>query len=254
MEDDSGTGLPASIEAAWGLRDRPGKGPKPGLSLDRIVAAAITVADSDGLAAVSMSRVAKQIGAATMSLYRYLSAKDELLDLMADAGYGEPPASRGTDETWRAALTRWAWAELTAFRRHPWLRQIPISGPPITPRQIGWMEAGLAALRDTGLTTQEQLSTIMLLSGYARNWATITLDMAEAAAATGSTAEEAMAVYGARLSRLVDAARFPNLAKVLAAGAVEADDDGPDDEFVFGLDRVLDGIEALVRTRAAAAS
>jgi hypothetical protein len=110
------------------------------------------------------------------------------------------------------------------------------------------MESGLAALRDTGLADKERLSTIMLLSGYARNWATLTLDMAQAAAATGSTAEEAMAVYGARLGRLVDAARFPYVAKLIAAGAVE-DDAGPDDEFVFGLDRILDGLETLIRSR-----
>jgi hypothetical protein len=68
------TGLPASIEAAWGLRERPAKGPKPGLSLDRIVEAAVGVAATEGLAAVSMGRVAKELSVSTMSLYRYVAA------------------------------------------------------------------------------------------------------------------------------------------------------------------------------------
>ena len=66
--------LPASIAAAWGLRERPHKGPKPGLSLNRIIDAAVRLAASEGLAAVSMSRVASELGASTMSLYRYVSA------------------------------------------------------------------------------------------------------------------------------------------------------------------------------------
>lgn len=94
-----GGDLPASLEAAWGLRDRPAKGPKPGLSLERIVAAAVGVAASDGLAAVSMGRVAQELGASTMSLYRYVSAKDELYVLMQEAAVGP----RNPCPPWRPA-------------------------------------------------------------------------------------------------------------------------------------------------------
>src|SRR6266511_609170 len=90
---DGGTGLPASLEAAWGLRARPSKGPKRGLSLERIVEAAVKVAASDGLEAVSMGRVAGDLGVSTMSLYRYVAAKDELLALMVDATAASPPAA-----------------------------------------------------------------------------------------------------------------------------------------------------------------
>src|ERR1044071_8495408 len=86
--DDSGPVLPSAIESAWGLRERPPKGPRPGMSVPAIVDAAVRVADADGLAAVSMSRVAKELGAATMALYRYVGSKDELLMLMVDTGYG----------------------------------------------------------------------------------------------------------------------------------------------------------------------
>ena len=69
MDHDHGGALPAAVAAAWGVRESPGKGPKPGLSLERIVGAAIRIASRDGLDAVSMSRVAADLGASTMSLY-----------------------------------------------------------------------------------------------------------------------------------------------------------------------------------------
>jgi AcrR family transcriptional regulator len=112
MDDQSPTGLPASIEAAWGVRTRPNKGPRPALSLERIVAAAVRVATTDGLQAVSMGRVAADLGVSTMSLYRYVAARDELLALMADLSFEAPPAARRPEETWRDGLSRWAWSEL----------------------------------------------------------------------------------------------------------------------------------------------
>jgi len=254
MDDDSGTGLPASIEAAWGLRERPNKGPKRGLSLERIVQAAMGIAAADGLAAVSMGRVAADLGVSTMALYRYVAAKDELLALMVDATAASPPAAPAPEEGWRAGLARWAWAELAVHRRHPWGLRIPISGPPATPNQIAWLEQGLRCLRDTGLAEGEKLSVVLLLTGFVRNWATLEAKLAEATQASGSGARAAMSDYGRLLARLTDAERFPALHAVIDAGVLD-EPDGPEDqdaEFVFGLERVLDGIDALVRARAAA--
>jgi AcrR family transcriptional regulator len=126
MEDQGATGLPASIEAAWGVRTRPSKGPRPALSLERIVAPAVRVAAGDGLQAVSMGRVASDLGVSTMSLYRYVGAKDELLALMADLTFEAPPAPRGPQESWREGLSRWAWTELAVYRRNPWVLRIPM--------------------------------------------------------------------------------------------------------------------------------
>jgi AcrR family transcriptional regulator len=252
MDEDSGTGLPASLETAWGLRERPSKGPRPGLTLQRIVDAAVKVADSEGLAAVSMSRVAADLGASTMSLYRYVAAKDELLALMMDAAGGAPPAAPAAGEGWRAGLSRWAWAELDFHRRHPWVMRIPISGPPVTPNQLAWLERGLACLRDTGLAEGEKLSVMLLLTGYVRNYATIEADLAEGARAAGVTTEAAASNYGRLLAKLTDAERFPALHTLVASGIFEVQEEpeDPDDQFAFGLERVLDGIDALVRTRA----
>lgn len=252
IDDDGGTGLPASIEEAWGVRGRPHKGPKPGLSLERIVQAAVRVAGSEGLDAVSMSRVAAELGASPMSLYRYLGSKDELLALMMDAASDPPPAPPAADEGWREGLSRWAWAQHAAQRRHPWILRIPIHGPPATPNQVAWLENGLRCMRDTGLAEGEKLSIVILLTGFVRSQATVAADVSAAFRASGVTAREGISIYGRALERLTDAQRFPSLRAVIEAGVFNAADD-PDVGFRFGLERLLDGVEALVRARSQAA-
>jgi AcrR family transcriptional regulator len=249
MDDQIGTGLPASIEAAWGVRERPNKGPRPALSLERIVAAAVRVAATDGLQAVSMSRVASELGVSTMSLYRYVAAKDELLTLMADLAYEGPPAPRGPEEGWRDALARWAWTELAVLRRNPWVLRIPISGPPVTPNSIAWLERGLDLLRDTGLREDEKVSVILLLTGYVRSQGLLQAEIAAAQAAGAARPDaEMMPSYGRLLARLTDPERFPALHAVIASGVFDEPDDG-DYDFTFGLERVLDGIETLIDKR-----
>lgn len=239
--EETETGLPASIELAWGRRGRPAKGPKPGLSLERIVDAGVRVAEAEGLAAVSMPRVAKELGAAPMSLYRHVGAKDELLALMLDAACGRPPEPEPGDG-WRAGLTRWAWALLGVWRRHPWALRVEVPGLPSTPNQIAWLEAGLACLRGTGLEPRAKLSVLLLVMGVVRNDAAMSVQFA---VATPDERKKTVADYGRVLGSLLDEDRFPELSALLAAGVL-ADDDPPDDEFAFGLDRVLDGVAALV--------
>jgi AcrR family transcriptional regulator len=250
MSERSVTGLPASIEAAWGVRERPPKGPRPALSLERIVDAAVRVAAADGLAAVSMSRVAADLGVSTMSLYRYVASKDELLALMTDLPFEAPPDPRGPEEGWREGLARWAWTEREVLRRHPWVLRIPIAGPPITPNAIVWLERGLDSLRDTGLREDEKLSVILLVTGYVRNQALLEAEIA-AAQAAGATAPdpEMMPSYGRLMARLTDPERFPALHAVIRAGVFEETDEDGNYDFTFGLERVLDGIEKLIETR-----
>ena len=168
--------------------------------------------------------------------------------LMADAVYGAPPSLRGPDDGWREGLAKWAWGSLERMRRHPWVLRIPISGPPITPNQIAWLEAGLQCLQETGLTEAEKMSVILLISGYVRNDASIASDIDAAARAAGKELPEFMPAFARILRRVTDPERFPALTAVLATDLFDVDDD-PDDEFRFGLERILDGIEKLVRTR-----
>ncbi|MEE1800386.1 TetR/AcrR family transcriptional regulator [Streptomyces sp. JV176] len=248
--EGGGTGLPASIEAAWGLRDRPAKGPRPGLTLERIVGAAVGVAAAEGLGAVSMGRVAKELGVSTMSLYRYVAAKDELYILMLEEAIGAPPPPPDPALGWREALTRWAWGQREAFHRNLWSLRLPISGPPSTPHMVAWWERGMVALDGTGLDDRTRIAVILLVSGFVRNEAMLMADLDAAVGASGASAQEVMAGYGRTLRRLADPARYPSVARLLAEGGLEGEEE-PDADFTFGLDCLLDGVEALIRRRAA---
>jgi AcrR family transcriptional regulator len=242
------TAVPDGIAAAWGLRERPTKGPKRGLSLAEIVAAGVKIAAADGLAAVSMARVAAEVGASTMSLYRYVRAKDELLALMVDAAYGQPPGTDPTAKPWRDGLVQFARAERAALLAHPWVMQIPLTGPPVTPNTMAWLEWGLTTMRDTGLPPYDKLEVMLLMTGFVRNEATMSSQIEAAQKAAGASNEEAMSGYHRLLKQLLDPRDFPEMTAVLDSGIFDQPD-VPDYEFEFGLERTLDGIEALVRAR-----
>lgn len=238
--------LPPGLEAAWGLRDHPRKGPKPGLTLHKIVAAAISVADRDGLDAVSMARVAAELGAAPMSLYRHVTSKDELLDLMTDTAWGPPP-SGVADGDWRDKLSAWAWAMFTSMFRHPWALKVPVSGLPVYPNNVAWFEQGLAAFDGTPLTEQHKASVALLVSGYVRIHASTAADIE--AAMRAENAEDSgqawMIKYRDIMTAIADPVRFPATARLLKSGVFDTADP-PEDEFAFGLERILDGIAQLI--------
>jgi AcrR family transcriptional regulator len=232
--------VPPSILQAWGKREQATRGPKRGLTLERIVAAGITVALTDGLGSVSMARVAAELGASTMSLYRYVAAKDELLTLMVDAALADAPPGLQPGEDWRDGITRWARAERAAYHRHPWALRVPISGPPLAPNNIHWLESALSCLGETPLHEQQKLSTVLVVTGFVRNEATLAADFAVAAASV-----PAMPTYGTLLRLVADPARFPALFRAIDAGVLD-DEEGMQDEFDFGLARILDGVQVLI--------
>ncbi|HYQ69743.1 TetR/AcrR family transcriptional regulator [Actinophytocola sp.] len=245
------TGLPASIEMVWGIRERPTKGPKRGLSLEQIVDAGVRVATADGIGGVSMSRVAGELGTSAMSLYRYVASKDELLWLMIDRAFGQVEATEPTEGTWRERMERWARIELTALRRFPWILRVPISGAPIMPSQLRFMEWGLSALSGTRLAADEKMSVLLLVTSYTRSFAGLSGDIAAAVDAGNPLAQTATG-YGALIKKLTSAAEFPELHAVVDAGAF-ADEDDPadalDHDYRFGLDRIFDGVAALIQQR-----
>lgn len=250
---DEGAGLPHRLEIFWTARAGSDRRARPGLSRDRVVTAAIEVADAEGLSQVSMSRVAERLGFTTMSLYRHVRSKEELLLLMEDAAIGEPPGEADPVAGWRAGLERWARDQLAIFHRHPWLLQLPITGPPLTPGNLAWFERALRVLRPTGLAPGEKVGVIMLVSGYVRTEAQLSRDLsaAETAAAEAATAVGVAPMsYGRMLARVIDAERFPALSEVVDSGVLDGPEGYSEEDFAFGLGRVLDGIETLVRARA----
>jgi AcrR family transcriptional regulator len=243
-ETGSPNALPEGLARLWRVSSSHPRDPRPALTVERVVAAAIDVADEHGLAAVSMSRVAEQLGASTMALYRHVAGKDELLALMVDGAAGQPPALP-LDRGWRSATE--AWARALASVSRGWVIEVPISGPPLGPNAVAWMEAGLRALRDSGLEPLERLAVITTLSGYVRQHAALVQNMHDQTG--GRPRREVELEWRDTLAGLIDAERFPEVSSVLATGAFEAQSPDPegDPDLDFGVHCILEGVDRLAR-------
>jgi AcrR family transcriptional regulator len=237
--------LPRGVALAWGIAANPQRGPKRELSIERIVEAAVTIADAEGLAAVSMASVAASLGFTTMSLYRYVTSKDDLILLMQEFGIGLPSSAIVESTNWRAGLERWSRESLEHYEAHPWLVDIPILGSPNTPNNLAWMDAALALLRDTPLPLDEQVGALLLVSGQTRFEATVMRGYAVSNRAMGLTDEERDLADAHIIMNLVTAEQFPALHAAIQGGAFGPGEDNP---FEFGLSRVLDGIEHYIGT------
>ncbi|MGC9667493.1 TetR/AcrR family transcriptional regulator [Planosporangium sp. 12N6] len=247
----------AVLALLWGQPATPRRGPRPTLTLAAIARAAIGIADADGLAAVTMQRVADDLGVTKMALYRYVPGKAELVALMIDIAVGEPPRFRGAAGDWRSTLDDWSRRLFVRFCRHPWALEVTVGARVMGPNELGWLEGAVAALTGTGLDGGEMLDVAVTLIGHVRNLAQqVTAISAPSGGVStgahpgdaGSTGapEQAMASV---LSTLVRDRRdrFPALAAALASAAVHGSQDQALD---FGLDRILDGVEMLIATRA----
>jgi len=247
-ESENEVDLPRAVALAWGVAANPQRGPKRELSIERIVDAAIAIADEQGLGAVSMSSVASALGFTTMSLYRYVTAKDDLILLMQEAGIGLPSASIAEAPDWRSGIIRWARETQEHYDAHPWLLDIPILGTPNTPNNLAWMDAALAVLRDTPLTMNERVGALLLVSGQIRFEATVNRGYSISNQSMGLTPQERDTADAHIISTLVTPEAFPDLYEAIRAGVFDPDEDNP---FSFGLARVLDGLEAYMAGREA---
>ncbi|OPG09885.1 TetR family transcriptional regulator [Streptomyces sp. GKU 895] len=244
--ETSGSGdIARTLELLWDTGKRPSRGPKPRLTLDRIVETAVRVADAEGLEALSMRRIATELGTGTMSLYRYVPGKGELLDLMLDRVQrpSENPADLG-DGGWRSALEALGRATLALYRRHPWLLQVNQSRPILGPSALDGMEKILSRIKPMGLTDPELVSAIIMVDGYVVGAARTQLYQQEVERRTGLTDAEFWQAQVPMLEKVMASGRYP-----LLAGLSE-DAFGSDfDHFEFGLQRILDGLEVLVSQR-----
>ncbi|MEK8106736.1 TetR/AcrR family transcriptional regulator [Micromonospora sp. M12] len=207
--DDSGPVLPPAIESAWGLRERPPR-PRPGMSVQAIVDAAVRVADADGLAAVSMSRVARSWApppwpsTATSARRTSCCCSWWTPDTVPRPGLlhrrstGAPVSPGGPGPNTRC----WGNGPGCCTCRSPAHR---------SPQQLGWMEDGLRCLDGTRLGESEKMSSLLLLTGYVRNEATLQSQIAEGSKAAGVAPGEVMPAYGRMMARLIDPTRFPAL-------------------------------------------
>ncbi|MFG3659282.1 TetR/AcrR family transcriptional regulator [Streptomyces sp. NPDC047706] len=245
----SGSGdIRRTLELLWDTGRRPSRGPKPGLTLERIVEAAVRVADAEGLDAVSMRRVAAELGTGAMSLYRYVPGKGELLDLMLDRVQRPSPDPSGLGDGWRAALEALGRATLDLYRRHPWLLHVNQSRPILGPAAIEGMERVLTRIRPMGLSDRELVSAIILVDSYVVGAARTQVHQQEAERRTGLTDAEFWQAQVPVLEKVMASGRYPVMA------SLDEDTWGPDfDHFEFGLQRILDGLETIVAQRQAPA-
>jgi AcrR family transcriptional regulator len=246
--------LPREVALLWGRRPAGRRGRRPTLGVDEITAAAVRIADAEGLGAVSMARVAKELGNSTMALYRHVESKDELLLLMSDAAL-EPPPDLTWAGDWRAQLGAWAAAVLGMIRKHPWYREIPLTGPPIGPKNLAWFDSALGSLDGTDLDEEGKVAVVTGLLPLVHGQARLSIDLS---AGFAEDPESFGAGYAAALAAVVDPIGFPALSRVLAAGVFGpggpgADRDAPaegfdalDAEFRFALDCYFDGVEAFM--------
>ena len=242
----TGGGDPArTIALLWRgpAPERGGRGPQPRHDLADVCAAAVDLADAEGLAAVTMRGLASRLGLASpMALYTYVPGKAELIDLMVDACLADFALDAGATRPRVADRIRAiADANRALFERHRWLADVSTDRPPLGPGQLRKYELELAALDGLGLTDLEMDHTLGLV---------LTLVRAHAiAAADPSSAEEEAAWWasaGPALAAHVDGEQYPLASRVgTAAGEQQGRAHDPDVAYAFGLDRIADGVQAL---------
>ncbi|MFI7002217.1 TetR/AcrR family transcriptional regulator [Nocardia sp. NPDC050175] len=248
MADDT---PPNELVRLWRLPIGPRLGRPAGLDVDLVVRTAVQLADRDGLSGATLPKIAETLGVTPMSLYRHIGSKEELLVLMGDAGTGPPPTYPAPAGDWRPPLREWAVALWSVHRQRPWLTQLPIAGPPSGPGAIGWMDAGLRALRGTGLDAGAKVGVVTVVSGYVRQADLLAQQLEQGRRTTGLDETETNRDYSRHMARLIDPARFPDAAELFHSDLFESapppsTPDPAQDDFEFGLAVVLDGVAATI--------
>ncbi|MFD7451379.1 TetR/AcrR family transcriptional regulator [Kitasatospora sp. NPDC059827] len=224
---------PEAPELIWLRPERTGRGPRPAHSRDSIAAAAIVIADAEGLEAVSMRRVAAALGAGTMSLYNYVPKKEHLLDLMLDAATAEYRLPSEPSGDVRADLAGLAHEQLALLRRHPWLPALVLARPGIGPNALRYTDHFLAVTAPTGLPGGARMEAMALFNGFICQFAQY-----EQTAAAGAKWQAEMVGY---LTQAAMSGAYPHLAQAFATAGPPAD---PDQAFDRTLDRVIHAILA----------
>jgi AcrR family transcriptional regulator len=250
----TGSADPArTIATLWGLRRLPRRGPKHTLTTPQVVAAAVEIADGDqDLAMLSMRRVAESLGVGTMSLYTYIASREELLEAMLDRVYAEAVERLGPpdDTPWPDGLRRVAAANWELYLRHPWVLQVFTGRPPLGPHAIAKYERELSVIDGIGLTDVEMDAVITLLHTHVEGVARRRIEADRAVRRTGISDEQWWHRVQPLFAEVFDPARFPVAARVgQAAGQAHQAAHSPEHAYAFGLDRLLEGVAALIATR-----
>jgi AcrR family transcriptional regulator len=231
-----------TVELLWGPRPQPTRGPKPALSIERIAQAAIEVADADGLGAVSMQRIADELGFTKMALYRYVPGKAALIALMVDTAAREPPVLDSRSGGWQAQLDHWARRLLAVLQRHPWLLDATVGPRIMGPNELRWLEHAVAALDGTGLDGSERIDAVVVILGHVR---TIAQQSRTATDPPQHHPEEQLDTIIAELLR-THGDRYPAVTAAMASATGQGSQDRA---LGFGLERIFDGLGVLIAQR-----
>jgi AcrR family transcriptional regulator len=224
----------------WERIESTRRGPRPALTHDRIAHAAIEIADADGLAAVSMRRLADRLGIATMGLYRYVSGKDDVYELMLDGIAAEMSLPEGG---WRVVADAYARQVRALSLRHPWLHQafarIPVS---LSPASVAVMEKALASIDGLGLDVDTMMAVFGAVNSFARGAVFTEVAQRESLERHGfGTEDDARLAFLPWVRWMLGTGRYPRLSRYIVDGSNEDDAEW---QFEFGLTCVLDGIAA----------
>jgi AcrR family transcriptional regulator len=228
-----------TFDLLWALERAGKRGRRPSMSREDLVRVAIELADNEGIAAVTMHRLAALVDSKAMSLYRYIPSKEVLLDLMWDAAMSAPP-KLGSGR-WRSKLTRWGVGSFERLEQHPWLIELVGSVRSVGPRWTGWLEVGLTAMATLPLNASEKLAILTVIDGHLRSAARVRF---------GVKADPQWAAdFGRMLQRSAADDAYPTLGAMVRRGEFGVPGMSMDQMFQFGLDRILDGIEAYCERR-----
>lgn len=223
------------------------RGPRQGLTVDRVLDAAMELADRDGLAKVSMRRIAGALGVAAMTVYTYVPAKAELLDLMLDAAYTAMDRTDTSGHSWRERVRAVAEENRELYVAHPWAATVSIHRPSLGPGQMVKYEHELHAFDDLGLADVERDAALAHLLSFVRAHARAVNDATAAERESAISDQQWWEANEVILQRVFDPSTYPLAVRVgTAAGTANDSAWNADSAWNFGLDRTIDGLAALV--------
>lgn len=227
----------------WLRPERAARGPRPTHSRADIAGAAVRVADVEGIEAVSLRRIAAELGTGTTTLYRYIATKDELFDLMIDAAVGErePPAPTGS---WEADLRAVAHATRATALRHPWLATMPSIRPTLGPHSLAWLEATFATVDSLGLAPDEVLAQVGTVMTFVRGHVLDELAEREAVRRSGLDMASWLATQSRYGEMIFSSGRYPHLSRMMIEAESPHAEDRFERAFTSGLDHIFRGLAA----------
>jgi AcrR family transcriptional regulator len=236
----SGEGESKVVEPSlWERMERPAQAPRTSLTLDRIAAAAVELADEEGAGAVTMRRLATRLGVAPMAAYRHVSGKDDLWALMIDrvsAGLTVPEGVTG----WREVLRSLALQTRDLMLRHPWMGSVPAPLIQLTPARMAVAEWQLAALVGCELDADSMMAAFRTVSSFVHGSAQAEIALRTYKEQHGwKSGDEARQALAPQMNYLMESGRYPTYRRYALAASRKDDSTW---EFEFGVDCVLDGI------------